>query len=177
MSTQSAEEITAINQKHPVNFLIDLVEDDQDTQEIVEELLDINGLKNRRIYSDPEVFIKDLEEHPDIKAQICIFDYDLKRRLTGLDLAIYVRKVNPDSKIIMLTAMRDPDIMEKFIKIGGRDWVNKGRDNFQNLLVESLHILIEEVKKDLLIKAKLDQIEEPIIRPNRQPLSVAQTNK
>jgi FixJ family two-component response regulator len=166
----SNEQIELINEKYPINWLIDLVDDNEAVVMVIEDLLDLNGLKNRRKFDDPVLYEEELRNNPGINPHICIFDHLLKSRLTGLDLTIMMMKRNKECKIIMISGLRDPDVIEAFYDAGGYKWVNKDRQDFQPILIDRVQGAIEFLKCELERRHKLDQLDKPILRNDRRPL-------
>jgi FixJ family two-component response regulator len=162
--------IEEINERYPINWLIDLVDDNEAVVMLIEELLDFNGLKNRRKFDDPVLYEEELRNNPDINPHICIFDHLLKSRLTGLDLTIMMMKRNRECKVIMISALRDADVIEAFYDAGGYKWVNTNKPDFQHILIDRVQGAIEFIKNELERRHKLDQLDKPILRNDRRPL-------
>ena len=168
----SDEQIEEINETHPFNLLIDMVEDDEFTMMRIKEQFDRNGLKNRREFNNALEYQAAVLQDPTVKPNICIFDYLYDDKImTGLDLTIMTMKDNEACKVIMITGYREFNTLNSFYYAGGYRWVDKDVANFQNVLTDVVQAAIVFIKKELWKQYRLEQIEVPQLRKDRKPLS------
>ena len=85
---------------------------------------------NYRIYDDADKMLKEWMDN----VHICIVDYDLKEKRTGLDVITEVQKLNPVCHTILLTANQNPDVVAEALNMGVNNYVDKSKpEAFENL--------------------------------------------
>lgn len=108
----------------PKDALIYLVDDDLVMLEILDRHLELNQYTNVRRFSSGEDMIAALIAQP----ALAIIDYKLSHDTTsinGYDLFHYIQDHCPSTKIVMLSAQQDGELVIKMIKQGLRDYIIK----------------------------------------------------
>lgn len=104
--------------------LIYLVDDDLVMLEILDRHLELHQYTNVRRFSNGEDMIESLNKAPDL----VILDYKLssdETKLNGYDLFHHLKAKYPETKIVMLSAQEDGELVIKMIKQGLRDYIIK----------------------------------------------------
>jgi YesN/AraC family two-component response regulator len=108
------------------NFTILYVEDDMDTQELIENILQdyfkevfvaSNGEEGLSIYQ---------KENPDI----VLSDIHMPK-MDGLTMSDEIKKLNPEQLIALFTAFNDPGYMDRAAKLGIDTYIMKPLDKKQ----------------------------------------------
>jgi DNA-binding NarL/FixJ family response regulator len=108
----------------PKDALIYLVDDDLVMLEILDRHLELHHYTNVRRFSNGEDMMAALAIPPDL----AIIDYKLSSDATGIngyDLFQHIKTHCPDTKIVMLSAQQDGELVIKMIKQGLRDYIIK----------------------------------------------------
>lgn len=112
-----------------------ILEDDKDLNETLFQLL---HKKNRLI----KTFIDSDEACDNITSNVYdlyILDINVQGSLNGYDVAQYVKKVNKDAVVLIISAITDYDSVEKVFNIGCNDYIKKPFDIRElNLKIDSL---------------------------------------
>lgn len=156
-----------------INILIHGLDDDESVRMLLEEQMELNGVNNFRMFSDPEEFLK----HLNAKPHICIIDYLLPGELTGLGITRIVIDQNSECKVIMMSGLKDFIVLRDFFRAGGFDWVDKDESHFQDELVKVVQKAISFIKAKLEFQQEIDEMrEESRVRKKRKSLPNETTN-
>jgi len=108
------------------NFTILYVEDDMDTQELIENILQ-DYFKEVFVASNGEEGLSIYEkENPDI----VLSDIHMPK-MDGLTMSDEIKKLNPEQLIALFTAFNDPGYMDRAAKLGIDTYIMKPLDKKQ----------------------------------------------
>lgn len=108
----------------PKNALIFLVDDDLIMLEILDRHLELHQYNNIRRFSSGEEMMEAIGQQP----FMAIVDYRLSNdegKMNGYDLFHQIRTVSPQTRVVMLSAQQDGELVIKLIKQGLRDYIIK----------------------------------------------------
>ena len=108
----------------PKNALIFLVDDDLIMLEILDRHLELHQYNNIRRFSSGEEMMEAIGQQP----FMAIVDYRLSNdegKMNGYDLFHQIRAVSPQTRVVMLSAQQDGELVIKLIKQGLRDYIIK----------------------------------------------------
>jgi DNA-binding NarL/FixJ family response regulator len=108
----------------PKNALIFLVDDDLIMLEILDRHLELHQYSNIRRFSTGEEMLEAIGQQP----FMAIVDYRLSSdegKMNGYDLFHQIRSQSPQTKVVMLSAQQDGELVIKLIKQGLRDYIIK----------------------------------------------------
>ena len=108
------------------NFTILYVEDDMDTQELIENILQ-DYFKEVFVASDGEEGLALYQsENPDI----VLSDIHMPK-MDGLTMSASIKKINPEQLIALFTAFNDPAYLDRAAKLGIDTYIMKPLDRKQ----------------------------------------------
>jgi len=108
------------------NFTILYVEDDKDTQELIENILQ-DYFKEVFVASDGE---EGLELYKNEIPDIVLSDIHMPK-MDGLEMSDAIKKINPTQLIALFTAFNDPAYMDIAAKLGIDTYIMKPLDKKQ----------------------------------------------
>lgn len=159
----TVEVLKKMNQKYPI-WLADLVEDDDYYMKMIEGVLDLNGLHNRRKFEDNMQYELALKENPYITPQIALIDFSPGMAVTGLDITKMLVKRSEKkvlrTKVIMLTHHDLSRDIRKFFHIGGFAWVNKMESDAGEQMKWHTQEACEEIKEAYMYREFVDELKE-----------------
>lgn len=109
-----------------------ILEDDDITVELIGEILKSNAVVDFKIFTSSSDMIGQLT--PEV--QICVIDYFLGEKLTGLDVMKIVLASNPDCFVIVISGQQDPEVVADFLNNGAKRYVNKKDPKYLNKMVD-----------------------------------------
>ena len=124
------------------NPLIFLIENSVVYKDLIAGYLKSKNFTNLKIYNSGEECMKDLHLKPDL----VILDYSAEGK-TGLDLMVQIKKDNPLTDFIFLSAQNDVEVAVLIMKIGAADYIVKN-DKAPVKLVKSIEHCISQTKKE-----------------------------
>lgn len=120
-----------------------ILEDEDETLEMIMDLVSELGIKNVRTFNEPDEFVNNLTSN----ISVAIIDHRLPNGKTGLDIIKDVKNKNKYSYVIIMTGNEDPRVIIQYIKGGANDYVLKGTDmSYLKELKESLKSGLVEAK-------------------------------
>lgn len=160
-----------------IDILVFGVDDDEIVEAKLIEQMRIHNIPFT-MFRDADLFLKNLHRKPDI----VFIDYRLPGALNGVELTKLVTTDNPDCKVIMISGIRDFDVLHSFHnEAGGSVWIKKG-DNYD--FVKDLFFVIEDliayskrklVTQNLINALKLER-EERKRKRSEVPIEDTNTN-
>ena len=102
----------------PLKVLI--VEDDMDVAASLEILLKLEGTEVEHVFSAEAA----LSRYPKADFDICLLDNRL-RGMQGLDCLRRFREINPDAKVVIITAYGDEILRAQVLQAGGLEMLHK----------------------------------------------------
>ena len=108
------------------NFTILYVEDDMDTQELIENILQ-DYFKEVFVASDGK---EGLELYQIQTPDIVLSDIHMPK-MDGLSMSDAIKKINPNQLIALFTAFNDPAYMDRAAKLGIDTYIMKPLDKKQ----------------------------------------------
>lgn len=168
MTTEHVKQVHEINERYPLNLLIDIVDDDRDW--IIEKVvsrLNALGLEQVRIFHDPVEYREKLKTEPNLLPHLAVFDFDLDSpEIDGIDLTIMVtrrtRRRRIKAKVIMISGSRNDRIKEAFINADGWRWLDKDREDFEKALTSIISDAVEEFWWAMEEKKILDDLKNDL---------------
>lgn len=126
------------HEKSEHTLRIAVVEDDPDTLEYIQLLLDASGYSVKG-FGDPKEFVK--EYIPD-SYELLLLDYNMPG-MTGMDVINTVREVDKTVGIIIITAYGSDELAYEALENGANDFISKPirRENFLHRLRENIRTL------------------------------------
>jgi DNA-binding NtrC family response regulator len=157
--------IKRMNDKHPLNILTDIVEDQAYYRELLFELLDLHGLKNRREFSMPKEYEEELEKQPNLIPHLALLDFRYDgTEITGNDLTeILIAKSKRrklKTKVFMITGYEFLPDIKAFYELGGTAWLNKDDKNFNDVFKSKILKVVPEILEAMEELALLEEIDE-----------------
>ena len=114
---------------------ISVLEDDAGDTELMQRLFKKNNIENASFYKDRELFIKNI----DSDVRIIIIDQNLQGQVKGLDVIKELIDLNEYRYFIMLSGMRDFNIIYNFKKmVLHGTYILKGSPDADILLIKSI---------------------------------------
>ena len=124
-----------------------IIEDDQMQSEMLSDHMSKYKIFNFHKYSTGEDCLNDLGKKPDV----IILDYYLdkvdKEAMDGLEVLKEIKKNNPETEVVMLSAQEKIEVAVNSMKYGAFDYVVKGETAFHRL---------ENVLYNVIRKRKLE---------------------
>jgi len=121
------------NTKNPLIFV---VEDNQMYNKLVVSYLRSNKLTNVESYLTGEEALKNLDKKPNIFVQ----DY-LLEKMTGIDVLVKAKKIDPTIEFIFLSGQDSIDIAINSMKYGAYDYIVKDQMALKKL-VDKIHKIL-----------------------------------
>lgn len=123
---------------------IHVIDDSPDMVDVIKELYRVHRIgANIRTFIDTDAFEKAMSD----KVHICIIDYFLKGRKTGLELMRKIHDSYPDCLVIMISAQQYMDTVVDFMNEGGYKYVKKLDEDFGDNLVRFTRMAIKDTIK------------------------------
>lgn len=98
-----------------------IVEDDIIYQEIIKNELSQKKFKNIEVFTSGLDCIRNLSKQPDV----IILDYNLDKRMNGIQVLQKIKIINRDIQVIMLTSQEKLDVAINSMKYGAYDYIIK----------------------------------------------------
>lgn len=98
-----------------------IVEDDIIYQEIIKNELSQKQFKNIEVFTSGLDCIRNLSKKPDV----IILDYNLDKRMNGIQVLEKIKVINRDIQVIMLTSQEKLDVAINSMKYGAYDYIIK----------------------------------------------------
>jgi DNA-binding NtrC family response regulator len=114
------------NSKNPLIFV---VEDNQMYNKLVVSYLKTNKFTNVESYLSGEEALKNMEKNPEIVIQ----DY-LLEGMTGIEVLVKAKKINPNVEFIFLSGQDSIDIAINSMKYGAYDYIVKDQMALQKMV-------------------------------------------
>jgi DNA-binding NtrC family response regulator len=114
------------NSKNPLIFV---VEDNQMYNKLVVSYLKTNKFTNVESYLSGEEALKNMDKNPEIVIQ----DY-LLEGMTGIEVLVKAKKINPNVEFIFLSGQDSIDIAINSMKYGAYDYIVKDQMALQKLV-------------------------------------------
>ena len=122
-----------------------MVEDDEFTRSTIKTALINKGMD---IVFDTASVKEAMEYARNNRPEVAVLDYNLGKGPNGIDLAIQLRRIQPDIAIVLLTAFLDPAQLDKRIAE-----LPEGSRYLIKHSVTKIDVLIEEINQALLFSA------------------------
>lgn len=130
-----------------------VLDDDAETNKLLRETFELNGLPNVEFFEDSELFVNALNEN----IHLCIVDQMLKGSLLqGIDVIRIIRKRFPKCQIIFVSGTSDTRTLKELIRLKPDGYVDKDEDHYMNVLVDVVTERLEVIKSNLLMAAALE---------------------
>ncbi|HBF88897.1 MAG TPA: hypothetical protein DDX39_09675 [Bacteroidales bacterium] len=113
-----------------------LIEDDDIYISIILNRLNNIGIENINIFKSGEAFFESDKKNPDI----IILDYNLEKKMNGLDVLKKIKECQIKTKVILFTNEHDDAIYKTCLANGAIDFIEKGLYSFGKLEVVVSHI-------------------------------------
>jgi two-component system response regulator FixJ len=97
-----------------------ILDDDFSVLNSLRELLDSDGLE-ARTFDDPDLFLAYAREHP---VKLAVLDVWLPQ-MTGIDVQGRLRKVSPETMVIIITGREEPAIRAAAMEAGAFGFLGK----------------------------------------------------
>jgi len=107
-----------------------IIDDDASVRKSIAQLLDSDQLKSRG-FEDPEDFLVHASKHP---VSLAILDVWMPK-MNGLEVQARLRKVSPETKVIVITANGVPEMCAAALKVGVIAFLEKPFDDELFLLL------------------------------------------
>lgn len=124
-----------------------ILEDDRATSEMIVEILKNNSIVDYRIFSNSSEFLSSLTH----EVKICVIDYMLSEKLTGLDVMKIVLAKVPECFVIIVTGQQSHDVAVDFLNYGAWKYVKKSNPKYLNELVDYILLAIKEIEKNEML--------------------------
>lgn len=106
----------------PLNIEIFVIDDNPDMTECIKIIFDNAGIKNYRLFNDPDTLLEALNDD----VHICVVDYLLDHDLNGLDLIKRIVKKNRHCWFIMLSGQTDFHVVVEYLNsVYGSRYIEK----------------------------------------------------
>ncbi len=146
------------------------VEDNKDTRDSIFLMFE-NIFKNIIIAVDGK---DGLEKYKNNKIDLVIADINMPV-MNGLDMCQYIKEINPDQPIILLTALTEIKTIKRAIDIGINSFINKPLTDI-NILFLKIGQIFKKMKYDETEKVQLVyKMIHDISHHWKQPLSIIST--
>jgi two-component system response regulator FixJ len=97
-----------------------ILDDDFSVLNSLRELLDSDGLE-ARTFDDPDLFLAYAREHP---VKLAVLDVWLPQ-MTGIDVQGRLRKVSPETMVVIITGREEPAIRAAAMEAGAFGFLGK----------------------------------------------------
>ena len=133
-----------------IKILIYVLDDEDIVLKHIRKAFETAGIENYVMFTKPRELIERFNED----VQICVTDIDLKQDLTGIDVAMKVRKMQPLVDCIFMSKMFTTDMVIDIANTGGRNrFVRKDKRDFLEKLVN--HVKDAAVETDQKLRAAI----------------------
>lgn len=124
------------------DVLIFILDDDMDEAEQIGMVLHENGFPNYRIFTASIPMLQNI----DPAARIFIVDYRVDK-LNGLEVIEKIKQIVPHCYFIMLSGMRNYEIIEQFDNAVMRGkYITKGKADTETRIIKFIREFIEDMK-------------------------------
>lgn len=134
-----------------VSILTYVLEDQEAVLAVIDDLFKMNGLQNYKLFSRSS----DLVEEMNDKVHICVVDYMLGEKMTGLEVMKIILSYNPRCKVVVISGQTDFEVVQKFWNGGAFRYINKRDRDWLSQLVTHVQEALIEVKKQLELISEL----------------------
>ena len=105
-----------------INLARIMIADDSElVRNTLKEMLEIG---KHQVVSEAVDGIDTLEKFNSVKPDVLFLDIAMPKK-DGMETLIQIMKINPDAKVIMITAHYDMELIENCIKIGALAYISK----------------------------------------------------
>jgi len=105
-----------------INLARIMIADDSElVRNTLKEMLEIG---KHQVISEAVDGIDTLEKFNSVKPDVLFLDIAMPKK-DGMETLIQIMKINPDAKVIMITAHYDMELIENCIKIGALAYISK----------------------------------------------------
>lgn len=126
-----------------VKILSYVLEDDRETLDMIEDLLKANGISDYELFTKSE----DMLIHIQGDIVLCVLDYYLDGRLSGLDILKEIKKRNSYSYIIVMSGQANCKIVIDCLNAGANKYIDKNEPDYLNKLIEYMLEGLQEARK------------------------------
>jgi len=105
-----------------------VVEDDNFFSELIQDFLKENKALKVSGFSSAESCLEKLDENPDIIVLDYYLDKENPAAMNGLDALKEIRRISPNTKVIMLSAQHSLNTAAELLNIGAFDYVIKNNN-------------------------------------------------
>ncbi|GDY15876.1 response regulator [Nitrosopumilaceae archaeon] len=98
-----------------------IADDSELVRNTLKEMLEIG---KHQVISEAVDGIDTLEKFNSVKPDVLFLDIAMPKK-DGMETLIQIMKINPDAKVIMITAHYDMELIENCIKIGALAYISK----------------------------------------------------
>ncbi len=123
-----------------------IVDDDKEVRDNLEEILNDEGYSTQTAASARQA----LEQSGKDRFHVILLDYMMPER-TGLDVLSELKRVNPKSKIIMITAFATIESAVEAIKKGASEYISKP------FKIDQLLVLIRQMLEELKFEQQIEK--------------------
>lgn len=123
-----------------------IVDDDDEVRENLEEILNDDGYSTQTAVSALDALDKVSKK----KFEVILLDYMMPDK-TGLDILSELKRANPKSKIIMITAFATIENAVDAIKKGANEYISKP------FKIDQLLVLIRQVLEEIRFEKKIEK--------------------
>lgn len=124
-----------------------VLEDDNDTLEVIDELFRENGIENYALYSDAQDLLQEFNED----THLLVLDYILSGALSGYDVMKMVREKNPDCYVIIISGQYNKKVIIEFLNAKADKYIDKNEPGYFPELIQSVQEGIAIIKKKIEI--------------------------
>lgn len=124
-----------------INILTYILDDQQDLIDTIDEFFKLREVYNYRLFTDPDDMIKALTSD----VAVCIIDYRLNNKKSGVAVMKEVKKTNAACYFIVMSAELTRDLVVECVNNGANKVILKDDPNFMDLLIEYLQEAIDIV--------------------------------
>jgi len=114
--------------------LIFFVDDDKMILNLLEYTLNNREAYNIKTYQRGEDCIKDIKLNPDLIVLDHFFEEKTDKFATGMDILLEIKKISPDTPIVILSSYEDEGLKDKYIKSGASQYIAKNDYFIDNLM-------------------------------------------
>ncbi len=133
--------------------LIFLIDDEINFTKLMEHWIRERWNYNLKVFNSTSDFLKHQDEEPDL----VLLDIMLPGEMNGIELLKYIKSLNPELPIIMLSAQGNVDVAVETIKIGAYDYFSKPVE--LNKLEISIKNAIKSYELQKKVKSLLEERE------------------